>query len=229
MPRTDAVIVAAGSSERFDGNEPKQFVALHGKPLLLWSAERLAQSAAVDSITIVIAPGFEERVRSLVGSIAKVEQIVTGGATRQESVRLGLEALPEDSSNVLVHDAARPCLSTELVASIIGALDSHEAVVPAMPVADTLVHAPVRGVDAIVDRVNVYGVQTPQAFRTELLRRAHRRAEARGHASSDDGSLVFALGEMVHLIAGESSNLKITLQSDLAIAEAILQQESKQR
>lgn len=229
MVTTDAIIVAAGSSERFGGTEPKQFVALQQKPILLWSVERLAESPAIDSIVIVITPGAEDRARELVRGVAKVTHIVPGGARRQESVRLGLAALPDDSTNVLVHDAARPCLSPRLVASIIEALGAHEAVVPAVPVADTLVHAPDGEVDAIVDRVHVKGVQTPQAFRTELLRRAHRRAEARDFQSSDDGSLVLALGETVHVVPGETGNMKITVEFDLRIAEAILAQESKQR
>jgi 2-C-methyl-D-erythritol 4-phosphate cytidylyltransferase len=225
----DAIIVAAGTSERFGGTEPKQFVALHQKPILLWSVERLAESPAVDSIVIVVTPGAEDRTRDVVGGVAKVKEIVPGGATRQESVRLGLDALPDESTNVLVHDAARPCLSARLLASIIEALDAHEAVVPAVPVADTLVHAPDGEVDAILDRVHVKGVQTPQAFRTELLRRAHRRAVKRGFTTSDDGSLVLALDEKVHVVPGETSNMKITVESDLRIAEAILAQELKQR
>jgi 2-C-methyl-D-erythritol 4-phosphate cytidylyltransferase len=229
MANTDVIIVAAGSSERFGGGEPKQFVLLAGKAVLLWSVERFASCAEIHSIIIVAAPNMVDRVRSLTDGVAKVTQVVAGGATRQESVELGVRALTDDSHNVLVHDAARPCLSSSLLTSILDALGEHEAVVPALPVADTLVHAPRDEVDAIVDRVNVHAVQTPQAFRTELLRRAHRRAEARNFTSSDDGSVVFALGERGHLIPGESTNIKITMESDLRIAEVILAQESTQR
>jgi 2-C-methyl-D-erythritol 4-phosphate cytidylyltransferase len=229
MASTDVVIVAAGGSERFGGEEPKQFALLAGKPVLLWSVERFAASDAVGTMVIAAASNAVERVRSLAAAVNKPVVVVTGGATRQESVELGIEALPETSYNVLVHDAARPCLSSKLLASIVDALGEHEAVVPALPVADTLVHAPGDALDAIVDRINVHHVQTPQAFRTELLRRAHRRAQARGWASSDDGSVVFALGKKVHLVSGEPTNIKITFESDLRMAEVILAQGSTQR
>lgn len=221
---TNAIIVAAGSSERFGGGQPKQFKLLAGKPVLLWSVERFATSASIDSIVIVATADHLELVRSLTGGIGKVADVIAGGATRQESVRLGLAALSDDSAVVLVHDAARPCLSSLLLDEVLVALKSHEAVVPALPVGDTLVLSRDDAVDALLDRAGVQRVQTPQGFRTELLRRAHHRAEARGYQSSDDGSLVFALDEPVHIVPGDPQNLKITYESDLSTAEAILAQ-----
>jgi len=152
----------------------------------------------------------------------KLHTFVVGGATRQESVFNGLRALPDGFQHVLIHDAARPCVSPTLIASVLDALQSHDAVVPAVAVTDTLVRNYESKVDAIIDRVHVAGVQTPQAFRLELIVRAHREARARGFQSSDDGSLVLALGEPVHTVPGERSNIKVTVREDIAMAEAVL-------
>ncbi|HET6350326.1 MAG TPA: IspD/TarI family cytidylyltransferase, partial [Candidatus Krumholzibacteria bacterium] len=152
----------------------------------------------------------------------KLRAVVTGGATRQDSVYLGLEQTPADATHVLIHDAARPCLSAALRDRVIDALAEHDAVVPAVAVTDTLIRDVEGGVDAILDRVHIAGVQTPQAFRLDLIRRAHGVARDRGFTSSDDGSLVLALGERVATVAGERTNLKVTFRDDLAIAEAVL-------
>jgi 2-C-methyl-D-erythritol 4-phosphate cytidylyltransferase len=153
-----------------------------------------------------------------------VSVVVEGGERRQDSVRLGVEALPETATHVLVHDAARPCLSLALLDRMVAALNKHGAVVPAVPAVDTLVVSTGDAVDAIVNRTNIAGVQTPQAFETQLLLRAHRKAFADGLKSSDDGSLVLALGERVATVAGDHTNIKITYPEDVAIAEAILTQ-----
>jgi 2-C-methyl-D-erythritol 4-phosphate cytidylyltransferase len=123
---------------------------------------------------------------------------------------------------VLIHDAARPCLSAALRDRVLDALGSYDAVVPAVPVTDTLIRDVEARVDAMLDRVHISGVQTPQAFRADLIVRAHRIARERGLHSSDDGSLVLALAEQVATVAGERTNIKVTYREDLAIAEAIL-------
>ena len=223
MPGTDALVMAAGSGARFCG-EPKQYLSLRGRPMMAWAIERFSGHAAIDRVTVVVASGAEDQVRRLVEEqrLGKIHAIVPGGATRQGSVRLGLDALDSSSEKVLVHDAARPCLSSDLLQRIVDALSDADAVVPALPTVDTLIHESSGRLDAILDRVGISGVQTPQGFRTELLKRAHRNAESKGIVSSDDGSLVFALGEAVKTIIGERTNIKITFENDLPIAEAIL-------
>jgi 2-C-methyl-D-erythritol 4-phosphate cytidylyltransferase len=225
MGKTIALIMAAGSGERFEGAEPKKFYLLRGRPALAWTIERFSIHPRVDSITVVVAPGDEDRVKELVASeqLANVGQIVCGGATRQESVRMGLESMDASCEKVLVHDAVRPCLTALLVDRTIEALESCDAVVPAWPVVDTLVREEGGQVDAILDRAHISGVQTPQGFRTELLVKAHRRAQSDEFVSSDDGSLVLALGERVTTIPGERTNIKITYIEDAMIAEAILE------
>lgn len=219
-----ALIMAGGTGERFGTGSPKQLAALNGRAMIAWSAEVLARSPRVDGMVIVTAPGVEVSLREVLPPDAarKVRGVAIGGATRQESVFNGLENLPREATHVLIHDAARPCLSTALLDRVIDALSSHDAVIPAVPVTDTLVRELDARVDAILDRVHVSGVQTPQAFRTELIVRAHREARERGFQSSDDGSLVLALGQAVATVAGERTNIKVTYREDLSIAEAIL-------
>ncbi len=145
-----------------------------------------------------------------------------GGTTRQESVFNALRALGDNITHVLIHDAARPCASPALIERVLDALASHDAVVPAVAATDTLVRDYQGRVDAIIDREHVAGVQTPQGFRLDLILRAHREAKARGFHSSDDGSLVLALGEPVHTVAGQRTNIKVTFREDVAMVEAIL-------
>ncbi|HEU4929185.1 MAG TPA: 2-C-methyl-D-erythritol 4-phosphate cytidylyltransferase [Candidatus Krumholzibacteria bacterium] len=224
--RAAALIMAGGSGERFAGasGTPKQMVELCGRPMISWSTDALAQASQLGRIVIVLPQGLEAEVRAVLSpdATAKLHAFVVGGATRQESVFNGLSALPSDVTHVLIHDAARPCVSSVLIESILDALQSHHAVVPAVAVADTLVRDAGGKVDAIIDRVHVAGVQTPQAFQFDLILRAHREARARGFQSSDDGSLVLALGETVHTLPGERTNIKVTVRADVAMAEAIL-------
>jgi 2-C-methyl-D-erythritol 4-phosphate cytidylyltransferase len=202
----------------------KQFHQLGGRPVLAWSTGVFSDCEAVDAVVLVVAPGQEDRASAVVEEhrLRKVEAIVSGGAVRQESVRLGLAAVLPSTEYVLVHDAARPCITAGLIDRICAALGESDAVVPTVPVVDTLVLERDGGVDAAVDRSRLSGVQTPQGFRAETLDRAHRRAAARGLTSSDDGSLVFALGERVKTVPGDPANIKITYLADLRIAETIL-------
>lgn len=222
-----ALIMAGGSGERFaarDERAPKQLTILGGRAMIAWSADAVARSTRVASIVIAVAPELEANVRATLAPEAarKVSAFVAGGATRQESVFNALRALPDDVTHVLIHDAARPCVSPGLIDRVLDALATHDAVVPAVAATDTLVRDYQGRVDAVIDREYVAGVQTPQAFRLELILRAHREAKARGFHSSDDGSLVLALREPVHTVPGERTNIKVTFREDVAIAEAIL-------
>jgi 2-C-methyl-D-erythritol 4-phosphate cytidylyltransferase len=226
MPHTVALIMAAGRGDRFQGVVPKQLALVSGRPMIAWSIERFAMCAGIDEIYLVIPPGQTDPWRAAMAepSGEHVDNVVEGGERRQDSVRFGVEALPDHATHVLVHDAARPCVSVALLDRIVAALANHNAVVPAVPTVDTLVVSTRDAVDAIVDRANIAGVQTPQAFEKQLLLRAHRKAFADGLKSSDDGSLVLALGERVVTVPGDRTNIKITYPEDVAVAEAILSQ-----
>ena len=224
MARTAVLIMAAGAGERYAGTEPKVLSPILRRPVIVWSAERFARHREVDSIIVVVAPGHETRVRDVLGDhhVGKITGVVAGGSTRQESVRLGLDGLDGVYDTVLIHDAARPCLTAALISRVCDALRTHDAVVPVWPVVETLVRESDGSIDAILDRVHISGAQTPQGFRVSLIARAHRNAIAKGFSSSDDGSLVFALGEKVRTIPGERTNIKITYAEDAPVAEAIL-------
>lgn len=199
-------MVAAGSGRRF--GSAKQHAPVAGRTVLEWS---VAAAAASGSGVVVVVPPGEETGPVPGGA----DHQVPGGATRSESVRRGLAAVPEDATVVLVHDAARPAASTSLFASVIAAVSAGaDAVVPAIPVTDTL-----RWRDGgALDRDDVVAVQTPQGFRAEVLRRAH----AEGGEATDDAGLAEAIGARVHLVEGESANLKVTHPDDLALVESHL-------
>jgi 2-C-methyl-D-erythritol 4-phosphate cytidylyltransferase len=221
--RTGVVLVAAGSGDRLAAGGPKAFVHLGGEPILRHAVRALVACDAVDDVVVVVGHDEVERARELIGDlVAGVGSAVcAGGATRAESVDLGLALLPRRAVVVAVHDAARPLVSPGLVTRTIAALtDPWAAVAPALPVVDTLKLADGERVIRTVDRRALYGVQTPQVFSRLTLEHVHSRLGARG--ATDDLVLVEEAGGRVRLVEGERRNLKITYPEDLAIAEALL-------
>lgn len=222
--RVCAIVAAAGRAERFGDSEPKQFWSVSGKPVLGWVVEKLAAHPAVATIAVMVPPGYEARVGAVLSDLGrgKVEMVLPGGPTRQDSVRLALEHLQGKAPFTLIHDGARPCFSLGLVDRVLKALRSQRAVVPVVPCVETLLHVSAGSVDAVLDREGIAGAQTPQGFSSELIYTAHREAWQKGFTSSDDGSLVLFLGEEVSTVPGEPANLKITYRDDIALAEFLL-------
>jgi len=225
-----AVIVAAGASKRFGDETQKQFALLAGTPMLAWSIKRIGDRRNITGIVLVYPAGSEVEFRKGLSGHGEgdVDEWVAGGETRQESVQKGLEALPPEVTHVIVHDGARPCATDRLLQHVLDAMQTHGAVVPAVPATDTLIREVDGRVDAVVDRVHLAGVQTPQGFDLELLRRAHKNAVKKGITVSDDGSLVLALDEEVVMVRGERTNVKVTYPEDLMIAEAILKEQVRE-
>jgi 2-C-methyl-D-erythritol 4-phosphate cytidylyltransferase/2-C-methyl-D-erythritol 2,4-cyclodiphosphate synthase len=229
MTTTVAVIVAAGRGARVRGGAgalPKQYLPLAGVPVLAHSLRVLASHPGLDAVEVVIHGEdralYEAAARPYA---ARLLAPVPGGATRQASVRLGLEALstrPPD--RVLIHDAARPFLSADLVTRILAALDTAPAAIAAEPVADTLKRAAPDGTIAdTVDRANLWRAQTPQAFHFEPILAAHRRAcDAAQESFTDDAGLAEWAGLAVKLVESTSANLKLTTAEDVALAERLL-------
>jgi 2-C-methyl-D-erythritol 4-phosphate cytidylyltransferase len=216
-----AVLVAAGRGERFGGDRPKAFAKLRDRPLLAESLERLDRSDWIDSIVIVAPPEWEEPSVLVAEEIAadKVHSAVTGGATRADSVRAGLEDVPEDVAVVLVHDAARPILPDEVVERVVTGLEEGwDGVAPGLRIADTVKRVAAEAVVETVDRTGLVAVQTPQAFFAPTLRRAHA---SRGDAT-DCAGLVEAAGGRVRIVEGDPRLLKVTTLDDLDLAEALL-------
>ncbi len=212
MVQAWAVVVAGGSGTRFGA--PKQFADLAGRPVLEWSLET-ARRACV-GVVLVLPPSSE-----MTGWDA--DFVVPGGATRSASVRSGLDALPSGVDVVAVHDAARPLAPLALWRSVIAAVESGaDAAVPAAAVTDTVKEVGTEGSLVTLDRSRLVAVQTPQAFRADLLKQVHISA---GEAT-DDAALVERHGGRVVLVPAPPHNLKITSPLDLVVAAALLSVES---
>jgi 2-C-methyl-D-erythritol 4-phosphate cytidylyltransferase len=204
-----AVVVAAGWGERFGG--PKQFAELGGARLVDHAID--TASATCDAVVLVVPDATDWEG-------GEVTALVTGGATRAESVRAGLAAVPLSAEVVVVHDAARPLATGDLFRAVIAAVrDGADGAVPGLPVADTLKRVDDLRVTATVDRVGLVAVQTPQAFEAGILRAAHASA---GEAT-DDAALVEEIGGTVVVVPGDPRNLKVTGPADLMLAAALLE------
>lgn len=221
----EAVVLAAGQGARLreaTGGTPKQFLPWQGEPLYIRSARTLARCARVRGLVFVFPEADVEaekrRLNTLQPDLGLPWRAVAGGARRQDSVRQGLAALSDQTDTVLVHDAARPFASPELINRVIDALEQGaEGVVPGIMPADTIKHVSADGstVESTPDRDRLTAVQTPQGFSVAILREAHARAAAEAWEATDDASLLERCGRTVRVVHGERSNSKITSPEDL--------------
>src|SRR5436190_14193175 len=224
-PRAIAIVLAAGSGERLGRGLPKAFLPLGGRPMLEFSLLALAGCAEIESAILVAPVGSiaeGERVAGRLAGGAQVSAVVAGGPTRQDSVRLGLAALPPDADVVLCHDAARPMASAGLFTRVVEALDggrAAEGAAPVVPSPDTVKRVVGGAVVGTVTREEVGLAQTPQAFVASVLTEVHRRALDRGTEATDDAMLLEQAGYRVVAVPGEASNFKITTDEDLRRAE----------
>ncbi|MFT4055610.1 MAG: 2-C-methyl-D-erythritol 4-phosphate cytidylyltransferase, partial [Novosphingobium sp.] len=218
--RTAALVVAAGKGLRAGQPVPKQFARWRGKPVVRHSVEALA-AAGCAPILVVIPDGAEAVAREALAGIAAV-QFTTGGATRQESVRLGLEVLAGcEPDCVLIHDAARPLLPAEVIARLQTALDEHKGAIPVLPVADSLTHAAGDLMGAPARREDLRRVQTPQAFHFAEVLAAHRDWEGATNAG-DDAQVAQAWGMDVALVEGDETLHKLTYAADFGAARPLI-------
>ncbi|HZL61057.1 MAG TPA: bifunctional 2-C-methyl-D-erythritol 4-phosphate cytidylyltransferase/2-C-methyl-D-erythritol 2,4-cyclodiphosphate synthase [Pseudolabrys sp.] len=223
MAGVAAVIVAAGRGLRAGADMPKQFRQIGGAPMIRQSLVTLLEHPEVDVVQPVIHPEDVEMFRSSAVAL-EILPPVFGGATRQASVRAGLEALaPRQPAIVLIHDAARPFASAELISRAIAAAAQSGAAIPALPVTDTVKTVDAAGlVDKTLDRNSLRLVQTPQSFAFPALLEAHRRAAAASRDDfTDDAALAEWAGLKVSVFPGEPGNIKITNAGDFARAEAM--------
>jgi 2-C-methyl-D-erythritol 4-phosphate cytidylyltransferase len=226
---TEAVIVAAGRAERFGGPLPKQFCILCGRPVLSWTISRLESAAAIDRIVVVVAEAYlRQTVEQIIDpfGFSKVTKVVSGGATRIESVRQGLKAVSGAAKLVAVHDGARPVVRPADIDRVVETARQEKAAMLALPATDTVKQ--VRGgyIEGTLDRNSLYLAQTPQVFARDLIMAAHRQT-APGMAVTDDASLVEAQGVRVRIVEPSGPNLKITGPDDLILAAALLNEETE--
>ena len=219
---TAAIIVAAGRGARAGGDLPKQYRDLAGLPVLARTLGAFARHPEVDRLIVVLNPSDQALFDTLIAPHCDFPLLRTeGGATRAASVRAGLAAA-EGASRVLIHDAARPLVSRDLIARVIAALDTAPGAAPALPVTDALWRGEGGRVIAPVARAGLFRAQTPQGFRLPEIRAAHERAP---ETAADDVEVALAAGLDVAIVEGEENNLKITWPGDFARAARILEQE----
>ena len=220
MTNSIALIVAAGAGTRLGGEVPKQYLPLGGRAVLRHSVETFLQHPAISGVRAVISPEHRALYDSAVAGLP-ILLPVAGGVSRQDSVRNGLESLAEmQPDRVLIHDAARPFLTREIIDRTLAALDDAPGAVVAVPVTDTLKRGQDGHVAGTVDRSALWRAQTPQAFRYADILAAHR--QAKGAAMTDDAAVAEAVGLPVKLVMGADDNFKITTADDLRRAERMV-------
>jgi 2-C-methyl-D-erythritol 4-phosphate cytidylyltransferase/2-C-methyl-D-erythritol 2,4-cyclodiphosphate synthase len=217
---TVALLVAAGRGQRFGAALPKQYLPLAGKPLLRHGIEAFARHPSVDAVRVVIHGDDRPRYDAATLGLTLLPP-VEGGATRQESVRRGLESLAGLAcERVLIHDAARPLVDAGLIGRTLAALAHAAGAIPALPIADTVKRAEGGLIAETLDRTKLFRAQTPQTFRYPEILTAHRAAA--GRELTDDAAVAEAAGLAVALVAGAEENFKVTNEADLLRAQHLL-------
>ena len=227
-----AVLTAAGSGSRLGCEVPKALVELSGRPLVWWAARGL-RAGGVGAIVVTAPAASLDEFRAGIADIGGVEVVAGSDRSRQASVALGLAALGQHKPGdvVLVHDAARPLTPAQVTARVIDAVRAGAgAVIPVLPVTDTLKSVDASGVvTGTPRRADMVAVQTPQGFRWDVLMRAHEAGASLGAdeavAATDDAGLVEAIGAVVHTVAGDERSLKVTRPLDLSLAQLLAGQE----
>ncbi len=212
-------IPAAGFGSRMERDIPKQYITIAGKPIL---AHTLAVFCSIPSCErIIIATDDRQTLDALLKDfpVEKETTIVQGGNVRQRSVMNMLAVCPDDDTITLVHDAARPCVTTGQVMAVVEAVEESGAALLALPARDTIKRGDGRYVLKTLDRESIWLAQTPQGARTSLFRKAFAEAEREGFIGTDDASILERYGIPVRIVEGSQSNLKITTQSDLVFVE----------
>lgn len=224
-----AVIVAAGSGERFGDARGKQFVEVAGLPLASWSILAFGATASCAGIVVVCPAGKRELVAQAIVSPCQLPcecVLVEGGATRQESSARGIAAVPKRAAFIGIHDAARPLVSPSQIERVLNVVESNPDVAGALaarPATDTLKLVEGTTVVGTPDRSQFWYAETPQIFRAQVIRGAHDKARERGVIGTDDASLVELFGGRVECVAQTQDNVKVTLPEDMIRAAAVLE------
>jgi 2-C-methyl-D-erythritol 4-phosphate cytidylyltransferase / 2-C-methyl-D-erythritol 2,4-cyclodiphosphate synthase len=217
------VIVAGGSGFRAGGELPKQYQLIGGRPVLWWTLKAFADHPEISHVQTVIGAGHEKLFADATSGL-KIASPVTGGASRQDSCRIGIAACAmSNAQKILIHDAARPFVSADLISQIIRELERSDGVVPGMPVADTMKFAPGGMVANTVDRQSLWAAQTPQGFRYDAILNAHQQAHAQKlEGLTDDAAVAEKFGIKVRIIVGRDENRKLTTAEDVVAANRML-------
>ena len=223
-----AIIVAAGASRRIGGSMPKVFLPLCGRPMILRTLDRFLSARMINQVVVVVAADQLAPAQRLLESDAALQScawtLQSGGSTRQESVRRGLQVTSADSDIIAIHDGARPFVSSALIDRCVQGARKRGAVVVGLPARDTIKSvATDRSVDRTPPRGSLWEIQTPQVFQRDVILAAHEWAARTGFKATDDAMLVEKRGEKVFVLDGERSNLKITFTDDVWLAETMIE------
>ena len=224
-----AIIVAAGEGHRIGGDTPKIFLPLCGRAVILRTLDRFFSASRISRIVLVVAADQLSRAAALLQADAASKGrpwvLQIGGATRQESVRRGLEKAGDETDIIAIHDGARPFVSSALIDRCVDAAGDKGAVAVGLPARDTIkIVAANRWIETTPPRDSLWEIQTPQAFRREIIAEAHAWAARENVAATDDAMLVEKKGGRVYLLDGERTNFKITLPEDIWLAETLIRQ-----
>ena len=230
MNSISALIVSAGEGKRFNpkrmgSNIPKPYALLKHKPIIAWTLEIFDNLAEVNDITVVTHPKWIEYCKSEVidrFGIKKVKYVVEGGEHRQDSVRLGLKVMDGEEVQpqfVLIHDAVRPFITKEFLTYLIKETESYDAIVPGVPIINTIKETRDGFVFRTLEREKLYEIQTPQVFKVNKIKEAHDSAFKSNFYATDDSALMERIGVKVKLAEGLKQNIKITTAADLVYAE----------
>jgi 2-C-methyl-D-erythritol 4-phosphate cytidylyltransferase len=221
--RAVALVVAAGAGTRLSSDEPKALLPIGGRPVVRVAVDAALASPAITEVVVAAPPGFEDRVIDALAHTAAPVVVVSGGTTRQASVALALLVVDAEVPIVAIHDAARPFAPPALFTSVVEAVAAGaDAAVPVVQLVDTVKRVRDGIVVSTEPRNELALAQTPQACRAGILRDAHEKAEEAGLDFTDDAGLLEWAGVVVHAVAGDPGNFKITTALDLARAEALL-------
>ena len=218
-----AVIVAAGNASRMGGID-KVMAQLGGEPMILRTVRTFNECDAIKEIVVVTRPDLIIPISHLCAGLTKVKAVIAGGATRQESVEMGLHGLSDKVKLAAIQDGARPLVTWQVIDRVVRAANTYRAAAPAIPVKDTIKVVTGGFVKETPDRSSLQAVQTPQVFDIDLLRGALKKAKLDGAAVTDDCSAVELMGMSVKIVEGDERNLKVTTPMDLKIAELLLEE-----
>jgi 2-C-methyl-D-erythritol 4-phosphate cytidylyltransferase len=227
---TTAIIVAAGEGRRVGGDIPKAFIDLCGRPVILRTLDRFFAARAIGKVVLVVAADQFSRTEAVLRSDSALAnrhwELQSGGATRQKSVKRGLEMTGNDADVIAIHDGVRPFVSPALIDRSVQAAYDKGAVVVGLPVRDTIkLVSSDRWIESTPRRSGLWEIQTPQVFRREIILEAHGWAERERFEATDDAMLVEKRGGKIYVLQGEVTNIKITLPDDLWLAENMIRQE----
>ncbi|HNZ08526.1 MAG TPA: 2-C-methyl-D-erythritol 4-phosphate cytidylyltransferase [Bacillota bacterium] len=217
-----AIVVAGGSGLRMGSNIPKQFLKIAGKPIMWWTLRKLSESGLFEEIVLVLPQGWLSRAEELLDGLALGARVAEGGPRRQISVLNGLMQTDDDVDIVLVHDAVRPFVRRKTLSDVIDAAARFGAATAAMPAKETIgVSNDGEVLNEVPERSRLWHVQTPQAFRRDILLEAHKEGLEATTYATDDCQLVMRRGIRPAIVHGSEDNLKITSPMDMMIAEQI--------